>query len=143
MPDAYEIKLNRDRRAARERVQPRPSHEPLTEQEVIEHLRATVAYDHATGLLTRKRTGQPITTKTRDGYIAFKLNMGRRGEIGIRGHRAAWMITYGRWPGVIDHINRIRDDNRMCNLREVTRSENSRNTEYHAELLREEAGYYD
>ena len=35
----------------------------------------------------------------------------------------------GRWPAdQVDHINLIRSDNRWCNLREATQSENARNT---------------
>ena len=33
----------------------------------------------------------------------------------------------GEWPKEIDHINRIKDDNRFCNLRITTRSLNNVN----------------
>ena len=43
-------------------------------------------------------------------------------------HRLAWMYIYGYMPeNEIDHINRDRADNRIKNLREVTRQCNSRN----------------
>jgi hypothetical protein len=42
--------------------------------------------------------------------------------------RLAWMITYKKWPAnEIDHINGIRSDNRIANLRAATRSENASN----------------
>lgn len=44
------------------------------------------------------------------------------------GHRLAWALTHGSWPELdIDHINHDRSDNRICNLREVSRGENTRN----------------
>jgi len=43
-------------------------------------------------------------------------------------HRLIWLFSYGRWPnGFIDHINGIKTDNRLVNLREVTSKENSKN----------------
>jgi len=46
----------------------------------------------------------------------------------ILNHRLAWIYTYGEEPEEIDHINHIKDDNRLVNLRNVTREENNRNT---------------
>jgi len=44
-----------------------------------------------------------------------------------RVHRLAWLYVYGYLPEEIDHINKVRSDNRLKNLRECTRSENQRN----------------
>lgn len=43
-------------------------------------------------------------------------------------HRVIWAITHGAWPcGQIDHINGVRDDNHIENLRAVSDAENKRN----------------
>jgi hypothetical protein len=37
-------------------------------------------------------------------------------------------LAYGNWPrSYIDHINRVKTDNRISNLREVTHLQNSQN----------------
>lgn len=42
--------------------------------------------------------------------------------------RLAWFYVYGKWPnGEIDHINGLRHDDRIINLREANRSENAIN----------------
>jgi hypothetical protein len=57
------------------------------------------------------------------GYQKIKVN----GNIYLA-HRLAWLLHYGVWPeNEIDHINNVRDDNRIENLREATRSQNGRN----------------
>jgi hypothetical protein len=39
----------------------------------------------------------------------------------------AWAIAYGTWPQQIDHQDRIRNNNRLDNLRLATASQNSLN----------------
>jgi len=42
-------------------------------------------------------------------------------------HSLIWLYHYGYMPKEIDHINRIKTDNRIENLREVSRTENMQN----------------
>jgi len=57
------------------------------------------------------------------GYLKIRY-LGRQ----YRAHRLAWLFTYGEWPrGDIDHINGVRSDNRIANLRVVSKSENMEN----------------
>ena len=89
-------------------------------------------YDKETGLFwwTKKAQGRqmsmPAGSKNGDGYVCL-LWEGRK----VQAHRLAWFLTYGYWPGIIDHINRRRDDNRIANLREVTSKQNQRNSSEH------------
>lgn len=44
------------------------------------------------------------------------------------GARLAWLYMTGEWPErLVDHVNRVRDDDRWENLREATHSQNSIN----------------
>jgi hypothetical protein len=43
-------------------------------------------------------------------------------------HRLAWVIATGEWPqDQLDHVNGVRNDNRISNLRIVSNTENGRN----------------
>lgn len=68
------------------------------------------------------------------GSIAGKVNITGYRYISVDGklykaHRLAWLYVYGEFPPEdIDHINRVRDDNRIINLRKSSRGENLKNT---------------
>ena len=89
-------------------------------------------YRRLSGLVRyRPETGQffglylrrlKILHLNKDGYLEIRV-----GGKNYPAHRMAWFLTHKRWPGIIDHINRTKTDNRLCNLREVTPAENNRN----------------
>ena len=95
------------------------------EKEVIEHIKKCYTYDAATGEI-RNRKGQVMKGWERKGYKMLNIRIGnRRNEISL--HHIAWALVYGRFPRQIDHINGIKTDNRLENLREVNQSENDQN----------------
>jgi len=67
----------------------------------------------------------------KEAVAAVSGNGYKRGRILVRSycaHRVIWAMHYGEWPeDQIDHINHIRDDNRIENLRDVTGFENAQN----------------
>lgn len=67
-------------------------------------------------------TGQQIGALNDDGYLTCCIF---RKTIAL--HRLIWFMQFGRWPVQVDHINGIKTDNRLENLREVSLAENSRN----------------
>lgn len=59
-----------------------------------------------------------------NGYISIGVDKKR-----YHAHRLAWLYVYGEWPkNDIDHVNRDKTDNRIANLRVVSRSVNLVNT---------------
>jgi hypothetical protein len=95
----------------------------------IERLREVLDYDPDTGVfLWRVALG-----RGKAGAVAGVLSPKGRRMIGIdqknyTGARLAWFYVHGEWPRKqIDHINGVRNDNRIANLRDVTPSVNSEN----------------
>ena len=56
------------------------------------------------------------------GYVQIMIN-GKR----YKAHRLIYIMFYGYAPKVLDHINGIRDDNRIDNLRPASLNDNARN----------------
>jgi hypothetical protein len=68
------------------------------------------------------KAGAKAGNKTNQGYIQVKINRKYYKE-----HRLIFRMHNEYFPNEIDHINGVRDDNRIENLRPVTRSENLMN----------------
>jgi hypothetical protein len=68
----------------------------------------------------------------RPGRAGTKFQCGRR-YVKVMGrslleHRVVWFLVHGEWPkGEIDHINGVKDDNRIENLRDVDHRTNLQN----------------
>ena len=95
-----------------------------------EYLRSLFDYNAETGVFTRltctanrHKLGETVGYSGARGYLQA-MAAGKKYMV----HQLVWMWVYGYLPpNDIDHINRNRSDNRLANLREVTRSENNHN----------------
>lgn len=118
----------------------------------VSFLRVCLDYDPETGLFNWR--SRPLShfndprvhvrwNRYRVGTSAFRPTKGRRYlratvtyqgvEIELLAHRVAWAFVTGEWPtDEIDHIDCETWNTRFSNLREATRSENSRNRRHYA-----------
>jgi hypothetical protein len=95
-----------------------------------ERLRALLDYDPETGVFTWKvnrggtaKVGEVAGGVDAYGYICIRVN-----QRAYKAHRLAWLYTHGGLPiDQIDHINGVRADNRLSNLREVNNQRNAEN----------------
>jgi|688.fasta_scaffold146229_3 hypothetical protein len=71
------------------------------------------------------RFGNEITKKDK-GYIMINLSNNYK-RYNLRAHQFAYYYKYKKIVEHIDHINGIKDDNRIDNLREVTHQQNQHN----------------
>lgn len=94
----------------------------------LQGIESFLVYEPTTGEILRLgRQGNAVAgcLDKLNGYKRIKLN----GKL-YAAHRVAWYLHTGQDPDVhdIDHINGDRSDNRACNLRLATRSQNMMNT---------------
>ena len=77
---------------------------------------------------SQKCKGKMAGTLTQ-GYLKVRVReLG--GPVGV--HRIIFCMQHGYMPEFIDHINGVRDDNRIENLRAVTKAENNLNCKTYA-----------
>ena len=94
---------------------------PKSEEEyktyILEH------FTYSDGVITRNDRDGGNGSLDKDGYLILKIK-GRR----FKAHRVAWLLNYGDFPeGELDHINRVKTDNRIENLGESNRTQQNRN----------------
>lgn len=93
-------------------------------------LREVLDYQPETGVFLWKartaitnRVGEVAGTVDSRGYIRIGVDR----HI-YKAHRLAWLFVHGCLPdGEIDHINGVKSDNRIANLRDVSRMTNQQN----------------
>ena len=94
-----------------------------------ERLKELLDYNIETGIFTRNITvgsramkGMIVGSPDKDGYLEVTLNR-RKYKL----HRLAFLYIEGKFPIEVEHDNRIKFDNRWCNLIATTRLENQKN----------------
>lgn len=111
-------------------------------------LKELLHYDPDTGIFTwlvsrgRVKTGDVagsrLTVVSGKSYRQIRID-----SKNYLAHRLAWLYTHGQLPShEIDHINGAGADNRLSNLRSVTRSENNKNARLQCNNSSETAGVY-
>ena len=99
-----------------------------------EKLKKELSYNRETGVFTRlksrgnQKSGEIVCKKNSSGYYEYRVFDEESNESKkYKAHRLAWLYEYGEFPNNIDHINGDRTDNRIQNLRDVSKAENNRN----------------
>ena len=93
-----------------------------------DELKSLVHYNPDTGLFSwikkkpQGRYKENLGWITNKGYIEICIAQKR-----LKAHRWAWFYVHGELPDQIDHMNGIKDDNKLCNLRVVTNKQNHEN----------------
>jgi len=95
----------------------------------IETLQQLFRYDPDTGNIYWISQGRgkikkkPAGTIVKAGYVGILID-GKR----YYAHRIAWALHHGKHPELhLDHINGVKTDNRIANLREANDMQNARN----------------
>jgi hypothetical protein len=83
------------------------------------------SYDAETGDIFN-RYGKKSKPNKSNGYHEICITVNKK-SFKIQGHQFAWYYEYRDCVAELDHINGLRHDNRICNLRSVTKQQNQWN----------------
>lgn len=96
----------------------------------LRRLKDWLSYNAETGIFTWRGAKSHVIKPGQtagfldNGYLNIRFDGHNYGA-----HVLAWFYSYGEWPDrEIDHKNRDRSDNRLCNLRLATPSQNQANS---------------
>jgi hypothetical protein len=88
------------------------------------------------GIETKKEKWSKVSFSNSHGYLICNLNIDKR-LVRIVQHRLVWYAHHQDWniwdtssANSIDHRNQNKKDNRLCNLRKATHSENKQNVNH-------------
>ena len=92
-------------------------------------LKELLHYNPETGVFTNlKKRGVRGSIGDVVGGVHYGYYRIRIDSVNYNSHKLAWLYVYGEFPSSnIDHINRIKTDNRLCNLRLATKQQNNWN----------------
>lgn len=95
----------------------------------VSRLRELLQFEPETGVFTHREARQRVVVGARAGGLGTNgYRKHRVLGLTVREHTLAWFYVHGEWPkGQIDHINGVRDDNRIANLRDVDCQTNRQN----------------
>ncbi len=93
----------------------------MNTQELLSFCNKKLIYNPLTGSISKN--GFIRTKPDTKGYLIIKL----KGK-SYKQHRIAFLMTYKYLPSQVEHKNRIRNDNRILNLRPCNNSQNQQNT---------------
>src|SRR4051812_36538770 len=96
---------------------------------MVERLHELLDYQPDTGVFRWKKRRGPRSAGAIAGSVATKgyWRITLDGQECLA-HRLAWLYVHGTWPdGELDHIDQVKTNNRISNLRPVTSSQNKQN----------------